>query len=162
MAGHGTASDATGADQVPLAARDFLSSVHDISVRDAMRPGLMTCSPRASLFDVARLMASSGVHAVVVWGDEETDAEGIWGVVSDSDFITAASEGVPTAVSAVGIAGARVVRVKGSETLASAAALMHANAVTHLIVVSDKEHPIGILSALDVARAATRRSPESS
>jgi CBS domain-containing protein len=139
--------------------QDLISSVQDIRVSDAMRPGLITCSPRASLFDVAHLMASSGAHAIVVWGDEDTDAEGIWGVVSDRDLIAAAAEGVRTAESAVGVAGARVVRVGVDESLAAAAVLMHANGVTHLVVVSGKGHPIGILSALDVARAASQPRP---
>ena len=144
--------DATIAGNSP----DVLSSLGGTAVRDAMRPGLMTCSPRATLLDVARLMASSGVHAIVVWGDEDVDAEGIWGVLSDSDFIAAAAEGVTSAESAVGIAGARVIRVRADESLAMAVDLMRANGVTHLIVISDTERPVGILSALDVARAATR------
>jgi CBS domain-containing protein len=135
---------------------DVLQSIGDTAVRDAMRPGLRTCSPRATLLDVARLMASSGVHAIVVWGDEDIDAEGIWGVLSDSDFIAGAADGVTSAESAVGISGARVVRVGADESLAVAVDLMRANGVTHLIVISDRGRPIGILSALDVARAATR------
>jgi CBS domain-containing protein len=124
-----------------------------------MRAGLITCSPRASLFEVAHLMASSGAHAIVVWGDEDADAEGIWGVVSDRDLIAAAAEGVHTAESAVGVAGARIVRVGLDESLAAAAVSMHANGVTHLVVVSATGHPVGIVSALDVARAATQPRP---
>ena len=150
----------TDARRAAPAARDLISSVKDIRVFDAMRPGLITCSPRASLFDVAHLMATSGAHAIVVWGDEDADAEGIWGVISDSDLITAAAEGVRSAESAVGVAGARVVRVGMDESLATAAVLMHSNSVTHLVVVSGKGHPTGILSALDVARAATQQHPK--
>jgi CBS domain-containing protein len=134
----------------------LLSTVGGMTVGEAMRPGLVTCSPRASLHDLAHLMATSGVHAIVVWGDEDVDAEGIWGVVSDGDFINAAVAGVETAQAAVGVAGARVVRVRADEPLMAAATLMRGNSVTHLIVVSEKGHPIGILSALDVARAATK------
>ena len=138
----------------------LLATVAGMTVGEAMRPGLVTCSPRASLFELAHLMASSGVHAVVVWGDEETDAEGIWGVVSDGDFINAAVAGAETAQSAVGGRGAQVVRVETDESLTAAATLMRASSITHLVVVSEKGHPIGILSALDVARAATNTAAD--
>jgi len=129
----------------PLAAR---------TVADAMHPGVITCLPRASLHYVARIMSSLRVHAVVVWGDEEDDSEGIWGLVSDLDFVAAAAHGALTAQSAIGVAGTPVVTVHDTDTLEHAAELMRKNAVTHLVVLADGvEHPAGILSTLDVARA---------
>jgi CBS domain-containing protein len=123
-------------------------------VADVMHPGVITCRPRASLRDVARIMSSLRVHAVVVWGDEEDDAEGIWGLVSDLDLVSAAARGAPSAQAAVGIAGTPVVTVDDTDTLDHAAELMKTNGVTHLVVLSDtSEHPAGILSTLDVARA---------
>jgi len=124
------------------------------TVGDAMHPGVITCLPRASLRDVARIMSSSRVHAVVVWGDEEDDSEGIWGLVSDLDLVAAAAQGSPTARSAVGVAGTPTVTVRDSDTLQHAAELMSQNGVTHLVVVADGvERPAGILSTLDLARA---------
>jgi CBS domain-containing protein len=38
------------------------------TVSDAMRPGIFSCEPDATLRDVARLMASEHVHGVVVMG----------------------------------------------------------------------------------------------
>jgi CBS domain-containing protein len=129
----------------PLAAR---------LVADVMHPGVITCLPRASLRDVARIMSSLRVHAVVVWGDEEDDSEGIWGLISDLDLVAAAARGAPSAQSAIGIAGTPVVTVHDTDTLDHAAELMKTNGVTHLVVLSDTfEHPAGILSTLDVARA---------
>jgi CBS domain-containing protein len=123
-------------------------------VADAMHPGVITCLPRASLRDVARTMSSSRVHAVVVWGDEENDSEGIWGLVSDLDLVAAAAHGSPTAQSAVGVAGTPVVTVRATDTLEHAAELMRTNHVTHLVVLANGgERPAGILSTLDIARA---------
>jgi len=123
-------------------------------IADVMHPGVITCLPRASLRDVARLMSSLRVHAVVVWGDEEDDSQGIWGLISDLDLVAAAAHGTVSAQAAVGIAGTPVVTVKDSDTLGHAAELMKTNGVTHLVVLSDTiEHPAGILSTLDVARA---------
>ncbi|MEX2613520.1 MAG: CBS domain-containing protein [Gaiellaceae bacterium] len=132
------------------------SSLGARTVGDAMHPGVITCLPRASLRDVARIMSSSRVHAVVVWGDEEDDSEGIWGLVSDLDLVAAAAQGSPTARSAVGVAGTPAVTVRETDTLQHASELMSQNGVSHLVVLGDGvEHPAGILSTLDIARAVS-------
>ncbi|RPI11627.1 MAG: CBS domain-containing protein [Actinobacteria bacterium] len=47
----------------------------------------------------------------------------------------------------------RVVTISREDTLARAAELMSEHGVTHLLVVSRKAHPIGVVSTLDLARA---------
>jgi CBS domain-containing protein len=124
------------------------------TVRQAMHPGVITCLPRASLHDVAHLMSASRVHAVVVWGDEEDDSEGIWGLVSDLDLVAALARGATEAQSAVGVAGTPAVTVEAGETLERAAELMTTHRITHLVVVENGDgRPAGILSTLDIARA---------
>jgi len=126
-------------------------------VATAMHPGVITCHPGATLRDVARMMANIGIHAVVVWGDEEEDAEGAWGIVSDLDLVSAAARGETLAGPAVGAARTEVVTVNGGETLLHAAHLMEEHRTTHLVVVGEKHgRPIGVLSTLDVARALAR------
>lgn len=124
------------------------------TVADVMHVGVITCLPRASLRDVARIMSSSRIHAVVVWGDEEDDSEGIWGVISTLDLIAATADGAASARSAVGVAGTPVVTIDATDTLEHAAVLMRSHGVTHLVVTAEgASRPAGILSALDVARA---------
>jgi len=124
------------------------------TVTEAMHHGVITCLPRASLRDVARIMSSTGVHAVVVWGDEEDDSEGIWGLVSDLDLVAAAAEGAVKAQSAIGVAGTPVVTIRDTDTLEHAAELMRTKRARHLVVLTDGvERPAGILSSLDVARS---------
>lgn len=130
------------------------SSLERQRVASAMHAGVITCLPSAPLRYVARTMAGAGIHAVVVWGDEEDDSEGIWGVVSDLDLVAAATRGEHVAHSAVGAAKTEVVTVRASETLSRAAELMTQHRVTHLIVLDDeRERPVGVLSTLDLARA---------
>lgn len=134
------------------------SPLSGVTVADAMHRGVITCSPLASLRDVATLMSSSRVHALVVWGDAEEDAEGIWGIVSDLDLVVAAAAGVKQARSAVGIARTPVVTARASDTLARAAEAMRDQGVTHLVVLGDVDgRPAGVLSALDVARVLAER-----
>lgn len=129
------------------------------SVASAMHHGVITCHSGSTLRDVARTMANAGVHAVVVWGDEEDDSEGVWGVVSDVDLIAAAARGEALAGCAVGAAHTEVVTVRPHDTLLHATHLMEQHAVTHLVVVSEERgRPVGVLSTLDVARALARPS----
>jgi CBS domain-containing protein len=129
------------------------------TVAEAMHPGVIVCPPRASLRDVARIMASARIHAVVVLGDEEDDSEGVWGIVSDLDLVAAAARGDLLARTAVGAAGTRAVSVRDDETLEAASRLMERHGVGHLVVTSDGlERPVGILSTLDIARALSGRS----
>ena len=50
--------------------------------RDAMHPGVFTCPSSTPLVDVARMMTRYRIHAIVVTNDE-LDAAGVWGVVTD-------------------------------------------------------------------------------
>lgn len=126
-------------------------------VSSAMHPGVITCHPGATLRDVARMMANVGIHAVVVWGDEEDDSQGFWGIVSDLDLVTAAARGERLAGPAVGAAKSEVVTVRAGESLLRAAQLMEAHRATHLVVIADdRDRPVGVLSTLDLARALAR------
>jgi CBS domain-containing protein len=118
------------------------------TVGESMSPGVITCLPEMPLRTVARMMATHRVHAIVVFGHDDSLAP--WGVVSDLDLVNAI--GQPVAAGAV--AATPVVTVKPSEPLARAAQLMREHATAHLLVVADEtELPIGVLSTLDIARA---------
>jgi CBS domain-containing protein len=123
------------------------------TVSSAMHPGVITCHSGATLRDVARMMANAGVHAIVVWGDEDADSQGFWGIVSDLDLVTAAARGEALAGPAVGFAKTEVVTVDATDTLLHAANLMEQHRVAHLVVVGPgHERPVGVLSTLDLAR----------
>lgn len=138
----------------PVSATQPALAVRPVST--AMHAGVITCHPGATLRDVARMMANIGIHAVVVWGDVEEDAEGAWGIISDLDLVSAAARGERLAGPAVGSARTEVVTVGAQETLLHAAHLMEGNRTAHLVVVDEKGRPIGVLSTLDLARAIAR------
>lgn len=143
---------------IPELAAPERALLSERTVAEVMHAGVVTCLPRASIRDVARIMSTSHIHAVVVWGDEEDDSEGIWGIISTLDLIVAAATGAPSARSAVGVAGTPVVTVEATDTLAHAAELMRKHGTTHLVVSSAAAtRPAGILSALDIARAIAER-----
>jgi len=117
------------------------------TVGDVMTPGVLTCLPATPLRDVARMMARHRVHAIVVFGAD--DSLHPWGVVSDLDLVAA----IGTPATAGTVAASPVVTVTPELTLEHAATLMAENQTSHLLVVADTGLPVGVVSTLDVARA---------
>jgi len=130
-------------------------SLTQVTVAEAMHPGVLTCPLETPLATVARMMASYRIHAVVVFGEESDDVEGsqLWGVVSDLDLVSAASAGDLEERTAGGTAITPVVMVAPDDTLAHAAQLMSEHEIAHLVVAEpDSARPVGVVSTLDLAR----------
>lgn len=124
-------------------------SIEHATVKDAMRPEVLTCPPDASLRDVARTMATEHVHSVVVSGGETTDRE--WGIVSDLDLMRAAREDIDERT-ASWAAASEFLSVSPDERLERAVQMMVEHDVTHVIVVDPAAgRAVGVLSTLDVA-----------
>jgi CBS domain-containing protein len=126
-------------------------SFEHATVRDAMRHEVVTITPDAPAVDLARLMATRHIHAVVVAGVHR-DATGEhlrWGVVSEAELLRAAG-GAFEGLTAGEVAVAGPVTVAPSATLAEAAHTMAEAGVTHL-VIAESGRPVGVLSTLDIA-----------
>lgn len=118
------------------------------TVLDAMRMGVVSCPPDTPIREVARIMATYRIHCVVV----AEVAEGTpMAVIADVDV--AAAAGSRDAVART-LARTEPVTVSPDDPLERAARLMAEHEVAHLVVVQPhSHHPIGVLSALDVAGA---------
>jgi CBS domain-containing protein len=124
-----------------------LPSFRDARVADAMRPGVIACAPDSSMRDVARIMSTNHVHAVVVRG--VAGGRG-WGVVTDRDLLRVASGAEDR--DAGSCASEVLVTIAPDESLEVACELMRAHGVSHVMVVEpDGNHPVGVVSTLDVA-----------
>jgi len=131
-------------------------SLEQLTVANAMHPGVVTCPLETPLPTVARMMAMYRIHAVIVFNeDSDNGAETeLWGVVSDLDLVKAASAGDFANRTAGGTSVTPVVTVERDDPLGRAAQLMSEHEITHLVVVDPElTRPIGVLSTLDVARA---------
>jgi CBS domain-containing protein len=126
-------------------------------VRAAMQLGLFTCTPDDPIAAVARTMTEQSIHCVLVTGISRRGHEGGhlgWGIVSDLDLMAALDARAETGTAGE-VAGTEIVTVSPRESLALAAALMAEHQTAHLVVVSPETgRPVGMLSTLDVARAA--------
>jgi CBS domain-containing protein len=123
----------------------------ELTVGEVMHAGVVCCAPETPARHVAGLMARHSIHCVVVRGDDEEG--GLWGVVSDTDLLPLLSRGELDEHTAGGIAGTPLVTVARSDSVAWAADLMAEHEVTHLLVVV-RDRPVGVISTLDLARAA--------
>jgi CBS domain-containing protein len=127
-------------------------------VRGAMQLGLFTCAPDDPIETVASTMAEQAIHCVVVAGIVRRDHGGErlgWGIVSDLDLMAALAPDAGAA-SAGEVAGTEIVTVSPLDPLRLAAQLMAEHQTAHVVVVSPETgRPVGMLSSLDVARAAT-------
>lgn len=119
-----------------------------------MHRGVIGCEPQTPLIEVAGLMASSGVHCVVVEGLTRRPGmaeELVWGIVSDLDLMRAAAAGELD--SDVGqIAATEIVTIDSDQSVERAIRLMSEHEIAHLVVVGPLSgEPTGVVSTLDVA-----------
>jgi CBS domain-containing protein len=129
----------------------------EIPVEDAMHRGIVTAPVDATVSEVAATLARERIHCVVVGGVlHRHDAEHLtWGVLSDLDLMAALASGDEGA-RAGNLAVTDAVTVATTDTLVEAAQLMAEHQVAHLVVVdAATDRPVGVLSTLDVASAAT-------
>ena len=137
----------SGPQPAPRSGSYRIPSFRHARVADAMRPGVIGCPPDSSMRDVARIMSTNHVHAVVVRG---VAGGGAWGVVTDRDLLRVASGA--ESQDAGSCASEVLVTVAPDEPLEAACELMRAHGVSHVMVV-DPEHnqPLGVVSTLDIA-----------
>jgi CBS domain-containing protein len=123
------------------------------TVADAMHPGVLACEPDASPRELARMMATHHVHCIAVMGvSHEGSGESLtWGIVSDQDLLQVAVRG-GSDQSAHSLSRQPIVSVGPAMPLREAGELMISRGVNHVLVIDpDNQHPVGVLSTLDVA-----------
>ena len=137
---------------VPVTARLDL-----VPVRDAMHAGVISCTADTPLVEVARRLAAEQVHCVVVSDVESTSAGQRlrWATIDTHDLVRALAARDGGAV-AGDVATGPAITVAPGDSVADGLAKMVAADVSHL-VVEERGFPIGVLSALDIARVAGGR-----
>lgn len=131
------------------------TAMHSTTVREAMHPGIMACTATASLAEVAHIMASCRVHCVTVVAAAPDQPPSIAGTLSDVDLLRWATGG-STHLPAGAMVSSAAVTVSPRAAVQEAAQLMADREINHLVVVDTHDAPLGIVSALDVARVLAR------
>lgn len=124
-----------------------LPAFDHVRVREVMHPGILTCDASAPLGEVAGIMATHHVHAVVVHAGGAPER---LAVISDLDLVAAMAAGEP--VSARAIAATDPLTVPEHAPVRAAMQQMVDHAVSHLVVVDQASgRPTGVVSSLDLA-----------
>ena len=129
--------------------------MHDMTVRDCMRPGVISCAPETHLGEVAATMRREDVSALVVVRD------GIAvGVISRTDLVNSAFVEPYMrfwrGMEARHLMSSPVASVSPDVPLAKAVELLRAHRIHRLVVtepVGGVERPVGVLSMTDIVRA---------
>jgi CBS domain-containing protein len=132
------------------------------SVRDVMHPGLISCRPELRLREIAELLVASRVHAVIV-----VDAGGeLLGVVADSDLLAGEwlaqdqdSLAAMRAITAGELMTAPVVTIQAGDSVERAAAVLHRERLSRL-VVTDEGRPVGVVAISDLVAHVARQPAE--
>ena len=141
---------------MPIVTSRLRRPFSELAVSDAMSGGVIRCTPDTPLVNVARLMADHRVHAIFVFdfGSEDDETVELWGLVSDLD-VAAAVCGDIEKRTARDSAVAPLVTITSAAPLEWAARLMVEHDVSHLAVLDPvSNRPVGVVSTLDIARAA--------
>jgi CBS domain-containing protein len=123
------------------------------TVGEVMHPGIVACTPDASLVTVARAMADHRVHCVAVAGIDATAGRAphlTWGLIGDIELVVAVHGGLLSAPAAR-IASTAPLAVRESESLDRTATLMAERDSSHVVAVGRDGLPSGMVSTLDVA-----------
>jgi CBS domain-containing protein len=125
-----------------------------LTVRDAMRPGVVTCLREDGLATIAAIMVTHGIHAVVL----PAAGAGAARIVTDIDLVRAALER-PEA-HATEIAHEPAVTLTADSKLDAAVATMAEHYVRHLLITEPESGgSAGVLSSLDVAAVVGGHEP---
>ena len=117
-------------------------------VRDIYHKGVILCKPDIPLQEVVRVMADTGVHAVMV---AESEGQPPVGVVSHTDAIAHYGEDL-TEIQTRDVMTTGVVGISDSATVGEAAKRLLESNIHRLLVVSEDGTPLGILSTTDIIR----------
>jgi CBS domain-containing protein len=124
------------------------------TIGEVMRPGVVTCPPRATVSAMAAAMVAHGIHAVVV-----TTIPGHAPLaVTDLELLAGALRA--DAPNAADLARELIFTISMQEPIARAVDIMSTRSVSHLLVVDpDSGDPAGVVSTLDIAAAAAGIRP---
>jgi CBS domain-containing protein len=120
------------------------------SISDILRKELESVEDTTSIQEVAKKMKDRAVSSLVV---VDTNGQPV-GIVTERDIIIKVCiNDVPTStVISKEIMSTPLITIKGSSSTSTAAEMMVKNDVRHLLVMDDRNKPIGIITPLDLTR----------
>lgn len=121
-----------------------------LGISDILRKKLESVEDTTSIQEVAKKMKDRDVSSLVVVDPNGKPV----GIVTQRDIITKVCiNDVPTStVISKEIMSTPLIAIKGRSSTSTAAEMMIKNDVRHLLVIDDRNKPIGIITPLDLTR----------
>lgn len=121
-----------------------------LGISDILRKKLESVEDTTSIQEVAKKMKDRDVSSLVV-----VDSNGKpMGIVTERDIVTKVCiNDIPTStVISKEIMSTPLITIQGRSSTSTAAEMMIKNDVRHLLVIDDRNKPIGIITPLDLTR----------
>lgn len=119
-----------------------------MKVSDIVTRALVVIPFDATVLEASKLMVQNNIGLLVVCDPQ--DKTKLLGVISERDIIKSISSGnkLPSHIDA--ITTKTVITVKGNSDVAEAAKAMNKNGIRHVVVVDDRNVPMGVVSMRDL------------
>jgi CBS domain-containing protein len=118
---------------------------------------LLTIAAGGTVLDAAKLMINNNIGLLVI--THKQDDSKLLGVISERDIIRVIASGRALNVAVDEVCTRSVVTVRADSDVAEAAKAMNKNRIRHVVVVDDKDKPLGVVSMRDlVGERATLRA----
>jgi CBS domain-containing protein len=101
-----------------------------------------------TLLDAAKLMVENNIGLLVVC--DQRDKTKLVGVLSERDIIRVVAEAKALDVPVGQVSTKHTVTVRSNSDVAEAAKAMNKNRIRHVVVVDDRDHPMGVVSMRDL------------
>ena len=135
------------------------------SVQDYMNARMVMRDSKASVFELAKVMADWGVSSVAITDEEEQNNKVI-GILTERDIVKSIAKGAsPDGITAGSLMSSPILSIRKDQPIEEAALIMIRNKVRHLLVEDPAAHNraiIGIITTTDLARYLKKRMKETS
>ena len=119
-----------------------------MKVSDIVTRGLFTIPSDASVLEASKLMVQKNIGLLVVC--DVNDKTKLSGVISERDIIKSISLGDKLPAHVDAIFTKNVITVKANSDVAEAAKAMNRHGIRHVVVVDDRNVPVGVVSMRDL------------
>ena len=119
-----------------------------MKVSDIVTRALLVISSDASVLEASKLMVQNNIGLLVVC--DVQDQTKLVGVISERDIIKSIALGDKLPAHVDAISTKNVITVKANSDVAEAAKAMNKHGIRHVVVVDDRNIPMGVVSMRDL------------
>lgn len=119
-----------------------------MNVSDIVTRGLVVIPSDASVLEASKLMVQNNIGLLVVC--DVHDKNKLVGVISERDIIKSIALGDKLPAHVDAISTKNVITVKANSDVAEAAKAMNKHGIRHVVVVDDRNIPMGVVSMRDL------------